>query len=200
MFSMVSPELLASLHLQSQFMNGHLLQHRGFPLPHLPPPNGFPSELVKHFQQQQQQRAEQALSRAASAASSPHLKDTKPLITSARHDTPSMTPDIKSELASSAAAGCVAKVLDTAEVALKIREVLSANNIGQRLFAKHVLGLSQGTVSELLSKPKHWDKLTEKGRESYRKMHSWASNPHLVEGLKAISPKKGESLENECEY
>ncbi len=49
-----------------------------------------------------------------------------------------------------------------------MRELLSVHNIGQRLFAKYVLGLSQGTVSELLSKPKSWDKLTEKGRDSYR--------------------------------
>ncbi len=85
-----------------------------------------------------------------------------------------------------------AQVLDTAEVAARIREILSAHNIGQRLFAKHVLGLSQGTVSELLSKPKHWDKLTEKGRESYRKMHAWSLNESNVLDLKAISPKKGE--------
>ncbi len=83
------------------------------------------------------------------------------------------------------------QVLDTASVAQKIREVLSAHNIGQRLFAKHVLGLSQGTVSELLSKPKHWDKLTEKGRESYRKMHAWVLDEANVHNLKAISPKKG---------
>jgi hypothetical protein len=43
-------------------------------------------------------------------------------------------------------------------VAKTVRELLSIHNIGQRLFAKHVLGLSQGTVSELLSKPKSWDK------------------------------------------
>ncbi len=83
------------------------------------------------------------------------------------------------------------QVLDTASVSQKIREVLSAHNIGQRLFAKHVLGLSQGTVSELLSKPKHWDKLTEKGRESYRKMHAWVLDENNIHQLKAISPKKG---------
>lgn len=82
-------------------------------------------------------------------------------------------------------------MLDTACVAQKIREILSTHNIGQRLFAKHVLGLSQGTVSELLSKPKHWDKLTEKGRESYRKMHAWSTDEQNILALKAISPKKG---------
>jgi hypothetical protein len=65
------------------------------------------------------------------------------------------------------------------------------HNIGQRVFAKYILGLSQGTVSELLSKPKHWDKLTEKGRESYRKMHSWASSDESIAGLKALGPRKG---------
>ena len=81
--------------------------------------------------------------------------------------------------------------LDTGMVSKTVRELLSIHNIGQRLFAKHVLGLSQGTVSELLSKPKSWDKLTEKGRESYRKMHSWATDERNVLALKAISPKKG---------
>ena len=81
--------------------------------------------------------------------------------------------------------------LDTAEVSQRIREILSAHNIGQRLFARHVLGLSQGTVSELLSKPKHWDKLTEKGRESYRRMHLWANDEQNITTLKSFAPKKG---------
>lgn len=81
--------------------------------------------------------------------------------------------------------------LDTAMVAKTVREILSMHNLGQRLFAKHVLGLSQGTVSELLSKPKSWEKLTEKGRESYRKMYAWASEPRNIMSLKALSPRKG---------
>ena len=66
-----------------------------------------------------------------------------------------------------------------------MRELLSVHNIGQRLFAKYVLGLSQGTVSELLSKPKSWDKLTEKGRDSYRYVNfDFGSSPlHLFFGL-----------------
>lgn len=59
------------------------------------------------------------------------------------------------------------------------------------MFAKYILGLSQGTVSELLSKPKHWSKLTEKGRESYRKMHAWASSDESIGSLKALGPRKG---------
>ena len=84
--------------------------------------------------------------------------------------------------------GCAS--LNTSDIAHKVRDLLSVHNIGQRLFAKSVLGLSQGTVSELLSKPKPWDKLTEKGRESYRKMHVWAANAFAVHALKASSPRK----------
>ena len=70
--------------------------------------------------------------------------------------------------------------------------MLSIHNIGQRLFAKYVLGLSQGTVSELLSKPKSWDKLTEKGRDSYRKMHAWCYDENAIMLLKSLIPRKGE--------
>lgn len=81
--------------------------------------------------------------------------------------------------------------LNTADIAQKVRDLLSLHNIGQRIFAKFILGLSQGTVSELLSKPKHWDKLTEKGRESYRKMYTWSCSDQSINTLKAISPRKG---------
>lgn len=81
--------------------------------------------------------------------------------------------------------------LDTLHISRKVRELLSVHNIGQRLFAKYVLGLSQGTVSELLSKPKPWDKLTEKGRDSYRKMHAWACDEAAIMLLKSLIPKKG---------
>ncbi|XP_063850975.1 homeobox protein cut-like isoform X3 [Scylla paramamosain] len=81
--------------------------------------------------------------------------------------------------------------LDTLCLARRVRELLSIHNIGQRLFAKYILGLSQGTVSELLSKPKCWDKLTEKGRDSYRKMHAWATDENAIYLLKSLIPKKG---------
>lgn len=82
--------------------------------------------------------------------------------------------------------------LDTKLLSLRVRELLSVHNIGQRHFAKYVLGLSQGTVSELLSKPKCWEKLTEKGRDSYRKMHAWAGDENAIQLLKTFLPKKGE--------
>merc|ERR1719232_2266052 len=84
------------------------------------------------------------------------------------------------------------QALDTLGDSRRVRELLSVHNIGQRLFAKYVLGLSQGTVSELLSKPKSWDKLTEKGRDSYRKMHAWCYDDNAIMLLKSLIPRKGE--------
>ena len=93
---------------------------------------------------------------------------------------------------------CFQKKLKKSSVFLgmsrRVRELLSIHNIGQRLFAKYVLGLSQGTVSELLSKPKSWDKLTEKGRDSYRKMHAWAYDENAIMLLKSLIPRKGELM------
>ena len=86
------------------------------------------------------------------------------------------------------------QALDTLSDSRRVRELLSVHNIGQRLFAKYVLGLSQGTVSELLSKPKSWDKLTEKGRDSYRKMHAWVWDDGAILLLKTLIPRKGELL------
>ena len=83
------------------------------------------------------------------------------------------------------------ETLNTLQISRCVRELLSMHNIGQRLFAKYVLGLSQGTVSELLSKPKPWDKLTEKGRDSYRKMHAWATDERCINLLKSMVPRKG---------
>jgi len=91
--------------------------------------------------------------------------------------------------------GCGSEPLNTSDIAQRVRDLLSANNIGQRIFAKFVLNLSQGTVSELLSKPKHWDKLTEKGRDSYRKMHQWSLNEDSIAQLKSFSPRK---INKEC--
>ena len=88
----------------------------------------------------------------------------------------------------------IGQPLDTLGMSRRVRELLSIHNIGQRLFAKYVLGLSQGTVSELLSKPKSWDKLTEKGRDSYRKMHAWCYDEQAVMLLKSLIPRKGELM------
>lgn len=66
---------------------------------------------------------------------------------------------------------------------------------GQRLFGESILGLTQGSVSDLLSRPKPWHKLSLKGREPFVRMQLWLSDPHNVEKLRDMKKleKKGES-------
>jgi homeobox protein cut-like len=66
--------------------------------------------------------------------------------------------------------------LNTEDITNRIKETLLNNNIGQKLFGEAVLNLSQGTVSELLSKPKPWNTLSIKGREPYLRMYMWLND------------------------
>lgn len=45
-----------------------------------------------------------------------------------------------------------------------------------------VLGLSQGSVSDMLSRPKPWSKLTQKGREPFIRMQLWLTD-QLGQGI-----------------
>ncbi|KAI3382250.1 hypothetical protein SNEBB_011432 [Seison nebaliae] len=81
------------------------------------------------------------------------------------------------------------KRMGSEDIARDTKNILISNNIGQRVFAKYVLGLSQGTVSELLSKAKPWDRLTEKQRVSYYRMHAFSRSNVAIERLKNLKPK-----------
>ncbi len=63
-----------------------------------------------------------------------------------------------------------------------------------RLFGEHVLGLSQGSVSDLLARPKPWHMLTQKGREPFIRMQSFLEDqeaiPKLVANQYRIAPDK----------
>lgn len=65
---------------------------------------------------------------------------------------------------------------------------------GQRLFGETILGLTQGSVSDLLARPKPWHKLSLKGREPFVRMQLWLQDPHSVEKLMDMKrlEKKGE--------
>ncbi|XP_029685808.1 homeobox protein cut-like 2 isoform X4 [Takifugu rubripes] len=76
--------------------------------------------------------------------------------------------------------------LDTFTITKKVKEVLTDNNLGQRLFGETILGLTQGSVSDLLSRPKPWHKLSLKGREPFVRMQLWLNDPHNVEKLRAM--------------
>ena len=60
--------------------------------------------------------------------------------------------------------------LNTEEIVKQVKEVLGRFSISQRLFGESVLGLSQGSVSDLLARPKPWRMLTQKGREPFIRM------------------------------
>merc|ERR1719270_2988774 len=76
--------------------------------------------------------------------------------------------------------------LDTNLITSKVKEILMAHNVGQKLFGEFVLGLSQGSVSELLSKPKSWHMLSIKGREPFIRMQLWLNDPGNMDKLLAI--------------
>jgi len=74
--------------------------------------------------------------------------------------------------------------IDTLEITTKVKDVLQFHNLGQKLFGEAVLGLSQGSVSELLSKPKPWRMLSVKGREPFVKMAAWLADPVNISRLR----------------
>ena len=67
----------------------------------------------------------------------------------------------------------------------QVKECLSQNSISQRLFGECVLGLSQGSVSDLLTRPKPWHMLTQKGKEPFIRMQMFADDPDAVKRLMA---------------
>ena len=58
------------------------------------------------------------------------------------------------------------------------------------MFGEAVLGLSQGSVSELLSKPKPWNMLSIKGREPFIRMQLWLNDPQNIEKIQALKSEK----------
>jgi homeobox protein cut-like len=84
--------------------------------------------------------------------------------------------------------------LNTEEIVRKVKEQLSQFSISQRLFGESVLGLSQGSVSDLLARPKPWHMLTQKGREPFIRMKMFLEDDKAVHKLVAsqykIAPEK----------
>ncbi|XP_056314890.1 homeobox protein cut-like 2 [Danio aesculapii] len=75
--------------------------------------------------------------------------------------------------------------LDTFSITQRVKKTLIVHNIGQRVFGEEVLGLTQSSVSELLSHPKPWTKLSLKGKENFIRMHLWLLDPHSIQKLNA---------------
>ncbi|GAA6071963.1 homeobox protein cut-like 1, partial [Tachysurus ichikawai] len=80
--------------------------------------------------------------------------------------------------------------MDTAEIARQVKEQLMKHNIGQRVFGHYVLGLSQGSVSEILARPKPWNKLTVRGKEPFHKMRHFLSDEQNILTLRSIQGRQ----------
>ncbi|XP_073931776.1 homeobox protein cut-like 1 isoform X13 [Castor canadensis] len=96
----------------------------------------------------------------------------------------------QSESAGSASEG---EEMDTAEIARQVKEQLIKHNIGQRIFGHYVLGLSQGSVSEILARPKPWNKLTIRGKEPFHKMKQFLSDEQNILALRSIQGRQREN-------
>lgn len=84
--------------------------------------------------------------------------------------------------------------INTEDLVKQVKETLSQYSISQRLFGESVLGLSQGSVSDLLARPKPWHMLTQKGREPFIRMQLFLEDPEAIPKLVAsqyhIAPDK----------
>ena len=84
--------------------------------------------------------------------------------------------------------------INTDELVKQVKDGLSQFSISQRLFGECVLGLSQGSVSDLLARPKPWHMLTQKGREPFIRMMMFLEDaesiPKLVASQYRIQPDR----------
>merc|ERR1719438_120522 len=84
--------------------------------------------------------------------------------------------------------------LNTDEVVRRVKDILSQYSISQRLFGESILGLSQGSVSDLLARPKQYHMLTQKGKEPFIRMKMYLDDENAVHKLVAsqykIAPEK----------
>ena len=84
--------------------------------------------------------------------------------------------------------------VNTEDLVKQVKETLSQYSISQRLFGESILGLSQGSVSDLLARPKPWHMLTQKGREPFIRMQLFLEDaeaiPKLVASQYHIAPDK----------
>ncbi|XP_078277722.1 homeobox protein cut-like 2 isoform X4 [Rhinoraja longicauda] len=84
--------------------------------------------------------------------------------------------------------------VETADIAFQVKDQLLKHNIGQRVFGHYVLGLSQGSVSEILARPKPWHKLTVKGKEPFIKMKQFLSDEQNILALRTIQVRQRGSI------
>jgi len=70
--------------------------------------------------------------------------------------------------------------INTLELVQTIKDILSRYSISQKYFGEKILGLSQGSVSDILARPKSWELLTQKGREPFIRMRLFLDDSNLM--------------------
>ena len=75
------------------------------------------------------------------------------------------------------------RAINTLELVQIIKDILSRFSISQRHFGEKILGLSQGSVSDILARPKPWDLLTQKGREPFIRMRLFLDDGNAMKQL-----------------
>ncbi|XP_028026947.1 homeobox protein cut isoform X4 [Bombyx mandarina] len=170
--------LLSKMQQEQLLGPGHLA-HLGQPTPLLLTPPGFPPHHAVTLPPQHHDNNNKE--RKPPPPPQPHHQ---PPVMRTLHQ--HMTPSVY-EMAA------LTQDLDTQTITTKIKEALLANNIGQKIFGEAVLGLSQGSVSELLSKPKPWHMLSIKGREPFIRMQLWLSDAHNIDRLQALKNERREA-------
>jgi homeobox protein cut-like len=75
------------------------------------------------------------------------------------------------------------RYVNTMELVQTVKDILSRYSISQRHFGEKILGLSQGSVSDILARPKQWELLTQKGREPFLRMRIFLDDPNAIKQL-----------------
>ncbi|CAF1255791.1 unnamed protein product [Adineta steineri] len=75
------------------------------------------------------------------------------------------------------------RCINTMELVTTIKDILSRYSISQRHFGEKILGLSQGSVSDILARPKQWELLTQKGREPFIRMRLFLDDSNAIKQL-----------------
>jgi hypothetical protein len=86
-------------------------------------------------------------------------------------------------------------VLDTAEVAGKVRRILAAENILHEAFAKHVLSINVVSLGNLLRNPTVWTECADYRKKLYFRMHEWSQSSKDIRSLKVLVESERTELE-----
>lgn len=183
---------------QQQMQQREMLQQREAqqqqPMTLLTPP-GLPPQHAIQLPPKDQKSSEKKMM----PIHSPQLSDTPPHPPNASSSASSTTSNVMRAMNQHISPtvyemAALTQDLDTQVITTKIKEALLANNIGQKIFGEAVLGLSQGSVSELLSKPKPWHMLSIKGREPFIRMQLWLNDANNVERLQLLKNERREAI------